>query len=539
MGDPVRRPAAAHLSLRDSVITGTGTGLIAVYVVAVGIVPSVATRMIVAPWLSLATVVLIGIFFGAGMVVGRRSGASPLARIVSAVVVGLVAGMIYIGLMMLAQQLRLQATLVSLTPATLQIALFSRSSAEAWLMGLAITTAASLAGLGFAVAPPRLRATIRAATLALLAVALLRDIWVPLLRLVPGGRAINLWVYSGTGLSVSGALVIAAVAAALQFALNRLEPSPGRRLLGTVLLGALAALLPLVTSPFIAQVLLLVALYSLMGIGLNIELGLAGLLDLGFVAFFAIGAYVTALLTAGSPLAAADWGFWAALPMAVVAAAVGGFIFGLPVLRVRGDYLALATLGLGEIVRLLVGSDMLSSTIGGAQGIIGVPRPEVGTFSLTSQIQLYYLALVLTVLAGLVCHWLEHSAIGRAWKAAREDEDVAVTLGLDLVGSKLRAYVIGAAVAGISGALFATMLGSVFPQSFQLTVSINVLALLVVGGLGSLPGVFVGSLVLIGLPEFLREFGELRYLFYGFLLILVMRFRPEGLWPAQLQSTKA
>lgn len=539
MARPAHIHEAARSPYRDSITVGIGTGLVAAYVVAVGVFPSVAARLVVAPWVSLGDLLLITIFMAAGVLLGRKPGKSPPAQIGPAIVAGLAAGLVYVGLLVLARQLRLQATLVSLTPATLQAALFGRSGTGAWLVGLTATVAASLGGLAFTRAPQPVRAAIRTGILTLLAAALLKDIWTPILRSLPGGRAANLWIYAGAGLSLGGAAAIAIIAAAAQLTATRLQPRRWHRLVGAALLIAAAALLPLITTPFVAQVLLLVALYALMGIGLNIELGLAGLLDLGFVAFFAIGAYAMALLTAGSPLAVADLSFWTALPIAVAAAAVGGFIFGLPVLRVRGDYLALATLGLGEIVRLVVGSDMLARTIGGAQGILAVPRPEIGPYVLTSQIQLYYLALLLTVLAGLICWWLEHSAIGRAWKAAREDEDVAAALGLDLIASKLRAYVIGAAVAGVSGALFATMLGSVFPQSFQLTVSINVLALLVVGGLGSLPGVFVGSLVLIGLPEFLREFGEFRYLLYGFLLILVMRYRPEGLWPAHRQVARA
>ncbi|RWX64345.1 branched-chain amino acid ABC transporter permease, partial [Mesorhizobium sp. M2A.F.Ca.ET.039.01.1.1] len=286
----------------------------------------------------------------------------------------------------------------------------------------------------------------------------------------------------------------------------------------------------------VAQVMLLVGLYALMGMGLNIELGLAGLLDLGFVAFFAIGAYATALLTSDSPLALAHLSFWEALPIATLCAAAGGFIFGLPVLRVRGDYLALATLGLGEIVRIIVVSDMAAPAIGGAQGIVGIPRPKLIDHPMVSQLSLYYLTFALACLVAFAAWRLQHSPVGRAWTAARDDEDVAATLGLDLVRSKLRAYVLGAAFAGVAGALFATTLGSVFPQSLRLDVSINVLALLVIGGLGSLPGVFVGSFILIGLPEFLREFGEYRYLFYGFVLILVMRVRPQGLWPAPLSA---
>jgi branched-chain amino acid transport system permease protein len=282
-----------------------------------------------------------------------------------------------------------------------------------------------------------------------------------------------------------------------------------------------------------------------MGMGLNIELGLAGLLDLGFVAFFATGAYVTALLTADSPLALVNYtmipslSFWAAMPLAVLAAVAVGVLFGVPVLGVKGDYLAVATLGLGEIVRIVVLSDAAAPVLGGAQGILQIPNPTIGTFELGGPVSLFYLTLIAAGFAAY-CAWkLERSRLGRAWIALREDEDVAQAMGINLVRCKLLAYAFGAAFAGLAGSIFAVMVNSVFPSSFQLLMSINVLALIVVGGLGSLPGVALGALVLIGLPEALREFGEFRYLFYGLALIVTMRLMPEGLWPARRRGAAA
>jgi branched-chain amino acid transport system permease protein len=286
---------------------------------------------------------------------------------------------------------------------------------------------------------------------------------------------------------------------------------------------------PLLLGNFAGQVQLLVGLYVLMGMGLNIELGLAGLLDLGFVAFFAIGAYTVALLTANSPIAVADWSFWQALPVAVLAATVAGIVFGVPVLRVRGDYLAVATLGFGEIVRILVMSDLAKPALGGPQGILNIPPPEIWGYSLDGPVDLFYLTVCGTALAGWCAWQLQDSKVGRAWRAMRDDEDVAQSLGIDPVEVKLLAYGLGAAFAGVAGAIFAVMLGSIFPHSFQLLISINIVALLIIGGLGSLPGVVLGSAILIGLPELLREFGEYRFLFYGIAMITVMRVRPHGL----------
>ncbi|MBV8442392.1 MAG: branched-chain amino acid ABC transporter permease, partial [Hyphomicrobiales bacterium] len=305
-----------------------------------------------------------------------------------------------------------------------------------------------------------------------------------------------------------------------------------------VLLVLLLVLLPIVAGSYIGQVMMLVGLYMLMGMGLNLEVGLAGLLDLGFVAFFAVGAYATAILTADSPHALASYtsipslSYWAAMPVAVLASVVVGVLFGIPVLGVRGDYLAVATMGLGEIVRVVVQSDMAAPLLGGAQGILQIPKPRIGGYELADPVQLFYLTLAASAVAAYFAWRLENSRLGRAWMAVRDDEDVGQALGINLVKVKLLAYGLGAAFAGLAGSIFAVMLTSVYPSSFQLLVSINVLALIIVGGMGSLPGVMVGATALVGLPELLREFGEFRFLFYGVALIVMMRVRPEGLWPS-------
>ena len=247
-------------------------------------------------------------------------------------------------------------------------------------------------------------------------------------------------------------------------------------------------LLPAVAGSYVGQVLMLVGLYILMGMGLNLEVGLAGLLDLGFVAFFAVGAYTTALLTADAPHALAHLSYWAAAPIAVLLSILVGVLFGLPVLGVRGDYLAVATMGLGEIVRVIVQSDFAAPLLGGAQGILQIPKPRLGDFVLGGPVALFYLTLVASAVAAFVAWRLENSRLGRAWMALRDDEDVAQALGINLIRSKLLAYGLGAAFAGLAGSIFATMLTSVYPSSFQLLISINVLALIIVGGMGSLPG---------------------------------------------------
>jgi branched-chain amino acid transport system permease protein len=354
------------------------------------------------------------------------------------------------------------------------------------------------------------------------------------------------FIYTWEGLSLQGAITIFVLAALFsevfgfvwRMRTERIVSHDHRRermiRAGIALL--ILVFLPVLGGSYVGQVLMLVGLYILMGMGLNLEVGLAGLLDLGFVAFFAVGAYSTALLTAGSAHALVELPFWVAMPISVLLAVVVGVLFGLPVLGVRGDYLAVATMGLGEIVRVIVQSDFAAPLLGGAQGILEIPKPRIGDFVLGNPVSLFYLTLVASAVAAFVAWRLENSRLGRAWEALRDDEDVAQALGINLIRAKLLAYGLGAAFAGLAGSIFATMLTSVYPSSFQLLISINVLALIIVGGMGSLPGVVLGSIVLIGLPELLREFGEYRYLFYGAVLIVMMRLRPEGLWPSDVRQ---
>jgi branched-chain amino acid transport system permease protein len=287
----------------------------------------------------------------------------------------------------------------------------------------------------------------------------------------------------------------------------------------------------------------------MMGLGLNIEIGLAGLLDLGFVGFFAIGAYTAALLTSTSEIGLASvfagggtgemfTSFWLAIPVAIIVAGMAGVFLGIPVLRMRGDYLAIVTLGFAEIIRILVLSDFLRPILGGAQGILNIPKPSLTllNFTIKDPQHFYYLIIIGCVIIAFVAWRLQYSRVGRNWMAMREDEDVAEAMGINLIASKLLAFGIGAAFAGLSGAIFASQVGSVFPHSFALLVSINVVCIVIIGGVGSIPGVVVGSLVLVGMPELLREFAEFRLLIYGALLVVMMLVKPEGLWPSEVRK---
>jgi ABC-type branched-subunit amino acid transport system permease subunit len=337
-----------------------------------------------------------------------------------------------------------------------------------------------------------------------------------------------------------------------------------RRTTSVMLLGLLALLIvvPLFAGLSITNTINLTALYVTMGIGLSVMIGYAGLLDLGYVASYAIGAYTIGLLTTPSLLTCggltADqllaqgyrlaelptvctgvMSFWTALPVAVLVSALSGMLLGVPVLRLRGDYLAIVTLGFGEIVQVLIRSTALKPLLGGAQGIIQIPTPRVNfsavnptwDVTLTRSTDLYYLYIFCVIVAAFVVLRLVNTRLGRAWRAMREDEDVAEAMGIRLVGTKLLAFGISSSFAGLGGAVFGASYQSIFPNSFTLLVSINVLSLIIIGGMGSIPGVILGSFILIGLPELMRELQDYRLLAFGALLVAVMILRPEGLLP--------
>jgi branched-chain amino acid transport system permease protein len=359
------------------------------------------------------------------------------------------------------------------------------------------------------------------------------------------------FLYEPSGaLSVHGAAAVGALAVGLYAAWTRQGRRPIRERLGplpdrsrrllrlAVLVGLLLVLglMPHALGPFLSEVVNIAGIFLLMALGLNIVVGLAGLLDLGYVAFFAVGAYTTALLTSPQSSLGVGWIFWAAVPFVVLAAAVSGLLVGTPVLRMRGDYLAIVTLGFGEIARLLFLSDWLKPTFGGAQGIIRIPDITIGPIEIQEPQAFFYAIFFFVLLATYVTYALQDSRVGRAWMAMREDEAVAEAMGVNIVTAKLSAFIAGAMLAGFGGALFATKIGSVFPHSFNVIVSITVLVVIIVGGMASVPGVALSAFVLVGLPELLREFEEYRFLIYGALLIFMMQRRPEGFIPSKRRA---
>lgn len=290
-------------------------------------------------------------------------------------------------------------------------------------------------------------------------------------------------------------------------------------------------LMPLRIGQYWNYTLGTVGIYVLLGLGLNIVVGLAGLLDLGYVAFFAIGAYTVALLTAPQPHNLL-WSFWIALPLGIAFASLAGILLGIPVLRMRGDYLAIVTLGFGEIIRILSKSDLLTPFSGGPKGVRDIAGPTLFGKPFSSDIDFVYLILLACLLAIFVTTRLHNSRVGRAWVAMREDETVAQAMGISTLKHKLLAFAIGAAFAGLGGVLFASRNQFTGPEDHNLMVSINVLCLVIVGGMGSIPGVIAGAFALKGLPEVLRELENYRVLAFGALLVVMMVLRPEGLIPS-------
>jgi branched-chain amino acid transport system permease protein len=340
-----------------------------------------------------------------------------------------------------------------------------------------------------------------------------------------------------------------------------------RRAVRAALLGlaVLLALLPFLIHASAGRtwvrILDFALLYVMLALGLNIVVGFAGLLDLGYVAFYAVGAYLYALLA--SPHFGVHLPFWALLPIGAFVACVFGVLLGAPTLRLRGDYLAIVTLGFGEIIRIFLNNLNAPVNItNGPQGVNHIDPVVIGGLSLADPPELlgfavpavhayYYLFLALTLLTIFIAYRLQDSRIGRAWAAIREDEVAAVAMGINARNVKLLAFAMGATFGGVGGGLFAAFQGFVSPESFTLMESIMILCMVVLGGMGHIPGVVLGALLVTVLPEVLRYIGplqeqtlgrvivdpaDLRMLLFGVGLVLVMLFRPQGLWPSATRA---
>jgi branched-chain amino acid transport system permease protein len=532
-------------SLVDAAKFGLFAGIAGVLIALVGMLEAFAKRMIIADVISMAQVMMLAVaFVGALFAASRAQHGNRTITLPAGIIAGSVTAFCLAVLALIIIPFHLRDFFVNATPQLVKLLMpfnLTGIAGAAALVGLGALTGLIAAAVTYL--PPVWRNSLLIGLSAVILIALLEDV---LVVVVP--KNIGKFVYKSNGMTLLGALSVFVIAFALSFVWlatrnrvsSRIDSLPPQRrraytFVATILLLIVMFILPQLVGPYLSEVADLVGFYIIMALGLNVVVGFAGLLDLGYVAFFAIGAYTMAVLTTPElPMVRGiipQLTFWEALPFAVLAALVAGVLLGIPVLKTRGDYLAIITLGFGEIIRLLVLSDALKPFLGGAQGVTGVARPVLSSIVTDTPQEFYYFIVIGILIAWFITSRLKTSRLGRAWMAIREDEDVAAAMSINLVGYKLLAFATGATLAGLSGAMFGSKLGSMVPASFNVLVSINVLAVLIVGGMGSLPGVVVGAIVLIGLPELLREFNEFRWWVYGAVLVVMMLYKPEGLWP--------
>ncbi len=536
----IKKPSIWIEAIRSGLIGGTSSLLLCL----VGMVVEFSGRYIISGVISMGQIFVIAPIIVFAYTVARRFEASRVQTLLIGVVSGLASGAVLAVFVLLGQVVNFRAMLVNASPELYSILTFDTSLAVGILALLVVSALIGTLGAGLSLLPPRWRNAVTQALFGMVLIGLIRDLIVTVAQNWGSVAPLITWMFAASGLNLLGTLFLLLLIGGIAYwrypdpnkpaPVSKRSPEQQKWIRwGTLAIIALVLIfLPNILGIFLSDVLDTVGLFILMGLGLNIVVGFAGLLDLGYVAFWAIGAYMMGVLTSPE-LAAHPLNYWAALPIALIVAVLSGVIFGLPVLKMRGDYLAIVTLGFGEIVRLLVLSDWLRPWLGGTQGIQLIAHPVIGPFDFGSQQTLYLVILAFIVVAAFIAWRLKDSRLGRSWMALREDEDVAKAMGINHVTTKLLAFATGAFFAAMSGTLFAAKLSSAYPQSFQFLVSINVLSLIIIGGMGSIPGVIVGGLVLMGLPELLREFADFRYLVYGAVLVAMMLMKPEGLFPEE------
>ena len=544
---------------------GAAAGVVTIFLALVGLIGNFTDVYLIGDQITFAGLMLVLPAFIAGLVAaaprvegGERHEMRLSEAMTAAAVAGAAAGVTFGLAVVLADWIgveRIRAVFLNVTPQLMEFVTFGQATGIGAVLIVVVSAAAGVFGGALRAAPPPVRRPVTAALVVVLVFGFLQ-------RVIPIALdQLNLerdWLYSPEfdGLTWLGAVVVGAVTAGVSVLSSRFGDrlrgslaragggsgpaiNPARLVAGLVAV-ALLLVAPLLLGSVISEVLGTVMVFALLGIGLNIVVGYAGLLDLGYVFFFALGAYSLALLTGATlnaygippePAISGDLNFYFAIPIVMLIAATAGLLVGAPVLRLRGDYLALVTLGLGEMVTVLVGSPWLVPLVGGPSGMRGITDAAIGGFAFRDPQHFYYLALAFVGLAAFVSWRLASSRIGRAWTAMREDEQTADAMGISTTRFKLLAFGIGGAIGSLGGALFAVKIGSLTPASFQVIVSIQVLGLVILGGMGSIPGVLVGALVLVGLPGLLREFEEYRLLAYGAAVVAVMILRPQGLIP--------
>jgi branched-chain amino acid transport system permease protein len=588
-------------ALRSTLGAGAIAGIVVLYLAMVGMIERLDNLTIIGN-VRMSTIL---IFLPAAVVgwvasrprvvAGERRVASPRSAAATGGIAGLATGsVVELGLVTVSVLGvdTVRQVFIAVSPTLIEIMRFHMEPVPAAIVMVVGTTAAAALGGLLRVLPKEVRTPIASGLAAIVVVALLQRV------IAPAFDQMNIerdWLYSKitSGLTwVGGAVVYLLTAMAVRFHVGRkllvvllptrygpvpsspavdpaaaseaqapagdagaggrpdrrtsLDAGISRRGLAVVawcILALIVAFLPYLVGPVVSRILGTVGIFLLLGLGLNIVVGFAGLLDLGYVAFFAVGAYFTAILTGGQrvtftgyepPTFGLGLSFYVALPIVIAIAALVGVLIGAPVLRLRGDYLAIVTLGFGEIARVIFGSTWAQNLFGGSLGMSGITTAAIPGVPMNFQADprhFYFLVLVFCLLAVFVSWRLQASRVGRAWNAMREDEQVADAMGISTTRFKLLAFAMGGAIGSVGGALFAVSLGSLTIASFQILVSITALAVIILGGLGSIPGVVVGALVLIGLPGLLTQFEDYRLLIYGAVLIAIMLLRPQGLVP--------
>ncbi len=533
---------------RTAAKNGLLGGVVTLYFGAIGMTLLFSVRNLVGTFLNLGQILSLAGALAAGYLTGRAlTRGNERGRVLPmGLLSGFTAGLPPLILVVMGTLIPNNEMFVSINDGLVQLMTFGLGP---WAGGAALVALSALVGLvgaAFNLMSVKNRKALVNALLWVLLLGLFSENAATILQKIIGRSAVR-WMFQNKSLNPIAAVVLFAIT----FAYSSLGvtakggkkvqamPPARQKALRSVYIAAgllLALALPWLAGSFLSQVLFIVGLYVMMGMGLNIVVGFAGLLDLGYVAFFAFGAYTMGVLTSPQGLGGGALNFWIALPISILVGVLFGIILGFPVLNMRGDYLAIVTLGFGEIIRVLAYSNWLAPIIGGAQGVLGIPSPSIFGFELNKPEYMYYLVLFGSLIAAFIASRLRDSRLGRQWMAMREDEDVAEAMGINLVQTKLLAFAIGAGFSAASGAIFASRLHNIFPNSFGILVSINVLSLIIVGGLGSLPGVVVGAAILVGMPELLREFAEYRLLMYGILLIVMMLAKPEGFWPEETRK---
>ncbi|OGO14421.1 MAG: hypothetical protein A2Y53_01235 [Chloroflexi bacterium RBG_16_47_49] len=530
-------------SWKKAINSGLISGLISVLITLVGLVESFARSDVIRGVFTLGEIILFApVIILTFSALKSASNSSKTTLVCISAVIGLITGFILTLLILLGQAVDLRVMFVNASPSLFNMLMRGVPLPLGALLPPLLCVLVALLILGIYLIPARPRSAIIRGLLWVIILGTLRDqlLLIDLFKVPAISSFLKQVIFASSGLKPIGALLIFVITAGSAYyssvrkkgtATNQsIKAQKTKRIITIAALAVVVFSLPYALGIFYTEILDTTGYFIMMGLGLNIVVGFAGLLDLGYVAFYAIGAYTMGVLTSPG-LGLFHLTFWQAFPIALLAAWLAGIILGLPVLRMRGDYLAIVTLGFGEIVRLLALSDWLKAYLGGTQGIQGIAQPVIGSLEFDTLQRLYYLILIGIAILAFIAWRLKDSRLGRSWMAIREDEDVAQAMGINLVLTKLLAFSTGALFAGMAGTLGAAKLTSVYPHSMTFIVSINVLVMIIIGGMGSIPGVFVGGLVLVGLPGLLTEFAEYRLWFYGLALVAMMLFRPEGLWP--------